>query len=365
MTQNPVRAASGTAQQSRREKAAATQTVELGSQGMRVSAQGFGAMGMSGAYGGSRDEKEFSATLNHAVDLGISFFDTTEPYGPFENERLLGRALGRRRHEIHLATKFGLDFSDDGQPGQLDGRPEHIRRTVERSLRHLNTDVIDLCYRHRVDPNTPIEETIGGMTELVAAGKVRYTGRSEVSAATIRRADKVHPLTSVQSEMSLFSRDLLHNGIKETLDWLGIGLVAYSPMGRGFLSGSIRSVDDLDPDDSRRGLPRFSAENMAASLALVEHVRGIAEKWGATPAQVALVWVAAQGAVPIPGTKRWSFVAEKAAAAEIELTPEELSSLETVIQPDAVSGARYTPVAAGLHQPLSSRVHPTMPVSAH
>ncbi|MFD5571197.1 aldo/keto reductase [Streptomyces cadmiisoli] len=318
-------------------------TVELGSQGLRVSAQGFGAMGMSGEYGSRRDDSESIATLNHAVDLGINFFDTAESYGPFENERLLGRALGHRRDEIHLATKFGLDFSDDGQPGPLDGRPAHIRRAVERSLRRLNTDVIDLYYMHRVDPNTPIEETIGGMAELVEAGKVRYIGLSEVSAATIRRAHAVHPLTAVQSEMSLFSRDLLDNGTKATMDELGIGLVAYSPMGRGFLSGSIRSVDDLDPDDSRRGLPRFSPENIEANLVLVDHVRGIAEQRGATPAQVALAWVAAQGAVPIPGTKRRGFLAENAAAADIELTAEELSSLESVIRPDTVSGARYTP----------------------
>ncbi|MGW1544456.1 aldo/keto reductase [Streptomyces sp. NPDC002309] len=318
-------------------------TVELGSQGLSVSAQGFGAMGMSGAYGASHDERESIATLNEAVDLGVSLFDTAESYGPFENERLLARALGHRRDEIQLATKFGLDFTDDGQPGPLDGRPEHIRRAVERSLRHLNTDVIDLYYMHRVDPNTPIEETIGGMAELVTAGKVRYIGLSEVSAATIRRAHKVHPLTVVQSELSLFSRDLLDNGIKETLDELGIGLVAYSPIGRGFLSGSIRNVDDMDVDDSRRGLPRFSQENITANLELVEHVRSIADKRGATPAQIALAWVAAQSAVPIPGTRRRSFLAENAAAAEIILTADELSFLNAVVRPDTVSGARYTP----------------------
>ncbi|MFD9292553.1 aldo/keto reductase [Streptomyces sp. NPDC060030] len=318
-------------------------TVELGSQGLTVSAQGFGAMSMSGVYGASGDETEAVATLNHAVDLGITLFDTAESYGPFENERLLGRALGHRRDEILLATKFGLDFTDDGQPGPLDGRPEHIRRAVERSLRHFGTDVIDLYYMHRVDPNTPIEETVGGMAELVTAGKVRYIGLSEVSAATIRRAHAVHPLTAVQSEMSLFSQDLLDGGIKATLDELGIGLVAYSPIGRGFLSGAIRSLDDLDADDSRRGLPRFSPENIAANLKLVDHVREIAEKLGAAPAQVALAWVSAQGAVPIPGTKRRSFLTENAAAADITLTEDELSSLDAVVRPDTISGARYTP----------------------
>ncbi|WP_327676778.1 aldo/keto reductase [Streptomyces sp. NBC_00467] len=318
-------------------------TVELGTQGLTVSAQGFGAMSMSGVYGASHDEADSIATLNHAVDLGITLFDTAESYGPFENERLLHRALGHRRDEIILATKFGLDFTDDGEPGPLDGRPEHIRRAVERSLRHLGTDVIDLYYMHRLDPDTPVEETIGGMAELVTAGKVRYIGLSEVSAATIRRAHAVHPLTAVQSEMSLFSRDLLDNGTKAVLDELGIGTVAYSPIGRGFLSGSIRSVDDLAPDDSRRGLPRFSPENIAANLALVDHVRAIAERRGATPAQVALAWVSAQGAVAIPGTKRRRFLEENAAAQDIELNAEELFSLDEAVRPDNVSGARYTP----------------------
>lgn len=316
--------------------------VALGSQGLTVSAQGFGAMSMSGVYGESSGEKESIATLNLAVDLGINFFDTAESYGPFENERLMARALGHRRDEIVLATKFGLDFSDDGRPGPLDGRPEHIRRAVERSLRHLGTDVIDLYYMHRVDPNTPIEETIGGMAELVAAGKVRYIGLSEVSAATIRRAHDVHPLTAIQSELSLFSRDLLVNGIKETMDELGIGLVAYSPIGRGLLSGSIRGAADMDPDDSRRALPRFAPENIAANVALVDRVRAIAESRGATPAQVALAWVAAQGSVPIPGTKRRGFLTENAVAAEIVLTGDELSALESAVTPDAVRGARYT-----------------------
>ncbi|WP_328862889.1 aldo/keto reductase [Streptomyces sp. NBC_00306] len=318
-------------------------TVELGSQGLTVSSQGFGAMSMSGVYGASHDETESIATLNHAVDLGITLFDTAESYGPFENERLLHRALGHRRDEIVLATKFGLDFTDEGAPGPLDGRPEHIRRAVERSLRHLGTDVIDLYYMHRLDPDTPVEETMGGMAELVTAGKVRYIGLSEVSAATIRRAHAVHPLTAVQSEMSLFSRDLLDNGTKAVLDELGIGTVAYSPIGRGFLSGSIRSVDDLAPDDSRRGLPRFSPENIAANLALVDHVRAIAERRNATPAQVALAWVSAQGAVAIPGTKRRRFLEENAAAHDIELNAEELSSLDQAVRPDNVSGARYTP----------------------
>ncbi|MFI1469179.1 aldo/keto reductase [Streptomyces wuyuanensis] len=236
----------------------------------------------------------------------------------------------------------GLDFSDDGRPGPLDGRPEDIRRAVERSLRHLDTDVIDLYYMHRLDPRTPVEEKMAGMAELVTAGKIRYVGLSEVSAETIRRAHRVHPLTAIQSEMSLFSRDLLDNGINDTLDELGIGLVAYAPMGRGFLSGAIRSVDDIAPDDERRSLPRFSAETIAANLSLVDHVRAIADARGATPAQIALAWVAARGGVPIPGTKRRAFLAENAGAAEIVLTVDELASLERAVTTESVSGARCT-----------------------
>ncbi|MFE2052036.1 aldo/keto reductase [Streptomyces sp. NPDC059459] len=308
-----------------------------------VSAQGFGAMGLSGTYGAGVDGKEAAALLNHAADLGITLFDTAESYGPFENERLLGRALAHRRDEILLATKFGLDFSEDGQPGPLDGRPAHIRRAVERSLRRLDTDRIDLYYMHRLDPATPVEETIGGMAELVAAGKVRHIGLSEVSADTVRRAHAVHPLTAVQSELSLFSRDPLASGVKRTLDELGVGLVAYSPIGRGFLSGAIRSVDDLDEDDSRRELPRFAPANIAANLELVDHVRAVSQRHGATPSQVALAWVSAQGAIPIPGTRRRAYLAENAAAADLVLTAEDLASLDAVVRPVAVRGARYTP----------------------
>ncbi|MFI8182351.1 aldo/keto reductase [Actinacidiphila glaucinigra] len=316
-------------------------TVDLGGQGLRVPVQGLGAMGMSVDYGAG-DERESVITLNRAVDLGVTFIDTAESYGPFENEKLIARALGHRRDEITLATKFGLDFADDGTPGPLDGRPEHIRRAVERSLRHLGTDVIDLYYMHRVDPGTPVEDTVGAMAELVTAGKVRYIGLSEVSSETIRRAHAVHPLTAVQSEMSLFTQDLLDNGRKATMDELGIGLVASSPMGRGFLSGAIRSVDDLAPDDARRGLPRFSSENIAANLVLVERVREIAQARGATPGQVALAWVNAQGAVAIPGTKRRKYLEENAAAADLDLSQDERAALDAAVPAREVSGARYT-----------------------
>ncbi|MFJ5219848.1 aldo/keto reductase [Streptomyces sp. NPDC088354] len=316
-------------------------TVDLGRQGLRVPVQGLGAMGMSVDYGAG-DERESVLTLNRAVDLGVTFIDTAESYGPFENERLIARALGHRRDEVVLATKFGVDFADDGTPGPLDGRPEHVRRAVERSLRHLGTEVIDLYFMHRVDPRTPVEDTIGAMAELVTAGKVRWIGLSEVSSETIRRAHAVHPLTAVQSEMSLFSQDLLDNGRKATMDELGIGLVASSPMGRGFLSGAIRSVDDLAPDDARRGLPRFSPENIAANLVLVERIREIAGARGATPGQVALAWVNAQGAVAIPGTKRRKYLEENAAAADLVLTQDERSALGAAVPAQEVSGARYT-----------------------
>ncbi|MEV0037907.1 aldo/keto reductase [Streptomyces sp. NPDC050804] len=314
-------------------------TIELGSDGLRVPPQGFGAMGMSAFYG-ARDEKEAVATLNRAVDLGVTHIDTAEAYGPFENEKLIARALGGRRAEITIATKFARDFDADGTP--LDGRAEHVRRAVERSLRHLETDTIDLYYLHRVDPAVPIEETVGAMSELVEAGKVRHLGLSEAAAATIRRAHAVHPITAVQSELSLFSRDLLENGIKAALDELGIGLVAFSPLGRGFLSGAIRSVDDLDPDDARRGLPRFSAESIAANLALVDRVGAVAEARGATPGQIALAWVAAQGAVSIPGTKRRAYLEENVRAADITLTPAELTALDGAVPTGAVTGARDT-----------------------
>ncbi|MEU3985555.1 aldo/keto reductase [Streptomyces sp. NPDC026672] len=317
----------------------------LGGQGLEVSAQGFGAMGMSAFYG-SADEAESVATLNRAVDLGVTFIDTAEAYGPFENEKLLRRALGGRRDEIVLATKFATEFDDDGVPHGINGSPEYVRRAADRSLRHLGTDVIDLYYLHRTDPSVPIEDTVGAMAELVRAGKVRHLGLSEASAETIRRAHAVHPLTAVQSELSLFSPDLLTNGIKATLDELGIGLVAFSPIGRGFLTGAIRSPDDLEPDDARRTLPRFSAENIAANLVLVEKVRLLAAARDVTPGQLALAWVAAQGAVPIPGTKRRAYLEENAAAADITLTADELRALDEAVPHTEVAGARNTP--AGL-----------------
>ena len=313
-------------------------TADLGD-GLWVSAIGLGAMGMSAFYGAS-DEQESIATLRHAVDIGVTFIDTAEAYGPFENEKLIARALGDRRSEIVLATKASAETDDDGTVRGRNGTPEYIRRAADRSLRHLGTDVIDLYYLHRADPAVPIEESVGAMADLVTTGKVRHIGLSEVSADTIRRAHAVHPLTAVQSEFSLFSPDVLRNGEKAVMAELGIGLVAFSPLGRGTLTSGIRSLDDLAPDDARRGLPRFQPDAFAANLALVDRVAVIAEQKGATLAQVALAWVVAHGAVPIPGTRRRDRLDENAAAADVSLTPHELQQLSDALPADQIAGSR-------------------------
>lgn len=315
--------------------------------GLHVSAIGLGAMGMSAFYGPT-DEAEAVATLRHAVDVGVTFLDTAEAYGPFENEKLLGRALGDRRDEVVLATKASAETDDDGTVHGRNGTPEYIRRAADRSLRHLGTDVIDLYYLHRADPAVPIEESVGAMSELVAAGKVRHLGLSEVSVETIRRAHAVHPLAAVQSELSLFSPDVLRNGEKAVMDELGIGFVAFSPLGRGVLTSSVRSLDDLAPDDARRGLPRFQPDAFAANLRLVDRVREIAAERGATEAQVALAWVVAQGAVPIPGTRRRERLDENAAAASLELTADDLRRLADAVPQSQVAGHRdYAPTPDG------------------
>ncbi|MBB3678668.1 aldo/keto reductase [Modestobacter versicolor] len=313
-------------------------TTDLGD-GLTVSAIGLGAMGMSAFYGAS-DEAESVATLRHAVDLGVTFIDTAEAYGPFANEQLIARALGDRRDQVTLATKASAGFDDDGTSHGRDGSPAYVRRAADRSLRHLGTDVIDLYYLHRVDPAVPIEETVGAMAELVAAGKVRHIGLSEVSAATIRRAHAVHPLAAVQSELSLFSRDVLRNGEKAVLDELGIGFVAFSPLGRGVLSSGVRSLDDLAPDDARRGLPRFQPEAFAANRRLVDRVEALAAEKGATVAQVALAWLVGQGVVPIPGTRHRARLAENAGAVDVELSPEDLQRLADALPDDEIAGSR-------------------------
>lgn len=313
-------------------------TTQLGD-GLTVSAIGLGAMGMSAFYGAS-DEAESVATLRHAVDRGVTFIDTAEAYGPFENERLIARALGDRREEVVLATKASAETDDDGTVHGRNGTPAYIRKAAERSLRHLGTDVIDLYYLHRVDPQVPIEESVGAMSDLVTEGKVRHLGLSEASAATIRRAHAVHPLAAVQSELSLFARDVLHNGELATMRELGIGFVAFSPLGRGVLSDGVRSLDDLAPDDARRGLPRFQPEAFAANRLLVARVEAVAARLGATTAQVALAWLLAEGVVPIPGTRRRTRLDENADAAALVLPDEVRRELADALPSDEIIGHR-------------------------
>ncbi len=317
-------------------------------QGLEVGAIGLGCMGMSWAYGATAaDRDEAAATIHRALDRGVTMLDTADIYGPHTNEELVGAAIAGRRHEVVLATKFGIVRNTGAVPGvsrqSVNGRPDYVKASCEASLKRLRTDHIDLYYLHRVDPDTPIEDTVGAMKELVEAGKVRHIGLSEAGPETIRRAHAVHPLTAVQSEYSLWSRDPEH-GVLDTLRELGIGLVAYSPLGRGFLSGAIRSPDDLAADDYRRQSPRFMGENFQRNLDLVRVIEGLAADKGVTPAQLALAWVMAQGdhIVPIPGTRRRSRLDENLAAAEIVLTPEDAAHI-TAALPHA-AGDRYSEI---------------------
>jgi aryl-alcohol dehydrogenase-like predicted oxidoreductase len=297
---------------------------------------GLGAMGMSGVYSGAgSDDAESIRTIHRALDLGVTLIDTAEVYGPFRNEELVGRAVKGRRDEVVLATKFGMISHAGGGPGHLDSTPTNIRVAVEGSLQRLGTDHIDLYYQHRVDPNTPIEETVGALAELVAAGKIRHIGLSEAGADTIRRAHAVHPVTALQSEYSLWTRDP-EQRVLPTLRALGIGFVAYSPLGRGFLTGAVRSTDQFDENDMRRDNPRFSGENFDHNLRLVADVEAIAAESGATPAQVALAWLLTRGddVAPIPGTKRVARIEENAAADGLVLTPEQIERL-TAMTPAA------------------------------
>ncbi|MFE7774018.1 aldo/keto reductase [Streptomyces sp. NPDC057445] len=314
----------------------------LGSQGLVVGAEGLGCMGMSAFYGAT-DETESLATIDRALELGVTMLDTAEGYGPFVNEQLIGKALSGRREKVVIATKTGLEFTDDGAMTGHNGRREYIHRAADRSLRHLGTDHIDLYYLHRVDPNVPIEESVGAMAELVTAGKVRYLGISEAAAATIRRAHAVHPLTAVQTEYSLFERGIEGDGVAATLTELGIGLVAYSPLGRGFLSGAITSPEDFAADDFRRIDPRFQGENFARNLAVVDQVRRLAEEKSVTPSQLALAWVLRTGALPIPGTKRRRYLEENVAALDVTLTDEDIAAIEAVAPRGVASGDRYAP----------------------
>jgi aryl-alcohol dehydrogenase-like predicted oxidoreductase len=315
---------------------------KLGSQGIKTSQMGLGCMGMSEFYGDG-NENESIRVIHRAINLGVTFLDTADMYGPFTNEKLVGKAIKGKRHEVTLATKFGVvrDLSDPIKR-EINGRPEYVKAACEASLKRLDVDVIDLYYLHRKDPKTPIEETVGAMSELVRAGKVRGIGLSEVSPATLRKAHAVHPVTALQTEYSLWSREP-EAELLDTCKEMGIAFVAYSPLGRGFLTGQIKRYEDFSPNDVRRNWPRFKGENFQRNLEMVEKIRGLAHEKSCTPSQLALAWVMAQGdhIFPIPGTKRMKFLEENVGAINVHLTPDERVEIDRIAPLDAAAGTRY------------------------
>ncbi|MDQ1803605.1 aldo/keto reductase [Chryseobacterium sp. CKR4-1] len=328
-------------------------TIQLGNQGLKVPVIGLGCMGMTGFEDGNMygeaDEKEAIATIHRSLELGGNFLDTADLYGPFKNEQLIAKATENNRDQYIIATKFGWEINDqDKVTWAINGKKDYVKKSVERSLKNLKTDYIDLYYMHRLDKNTPIEETVGAMSDLVKEGKVKYIGLSEVSSETIKRAHIVHPITAVQSEYSLFERTVEERGVITTLQELKIGFVPYSPLGRGFLSGQIRSIDDLPENDFRRAIPRFQEQHFYKNIKLVEAIESMAKEKNITSSQLALAWIISKGFVPIPGTKRRKYLEQNIDAVHIQLTEEEILKLESIIPLGTDTGAQYDEFSMGL-----------------